>query len=172
MFNVEKLNWMNKEYWVKDKVKQIAGELSDSEIGRTLKTKQVTQLSAVVAPRIEYLGQVKKLVETKELDYISRLPAYDSNQLLWSKKPDKANARKQIENIIDMLNTAKEPLTEASVKSLIFPYAEKEGRGEVLWPLRFALSGLERSIDPFNLISILGKTEGIARLKKAFHLLE
>ena len=172
VFNVEKLNWMNKEYWIKDKVKQIAGELSDSEIGRTLKTKQVTQLAAVVAPRIEYLGQIKKLMEAKELDYILRLPVYDSNQLLWSKKPDKANARKHIESIIGMLDTAKKPLTEASVKSLIFPYAEKEGRGEVLWPLRFALSGLERSIDPFNLIAILGKTESVVRLKKALHLLE
>ena len=172
VFNVEKLNWMNKEYWVKDKVKQIAGELSDSEIGRTLKTEQVTQLSAVVAPRIEYLGQIKKLVEAKELDYISRVPAYDNNQLLWSKKPDKTTARKHIENIIKILSASNELLTEESVKSMIFPYAEKEGRGEVLWPLRFALSGLERSIDPFNLIAILGKAESVARLKNALHLLE
>lgn len=172
IFNIEKLNWMNKEYWVDGKVKQIAEDLSHSEIGKTLGTEQVVRLSATVASRIEYRGQVRALIEAGELDYIPRLPAYDARRLLWNKKPDKTDARKHIETIIKMLDSTKELETEEDVKSMLFPYAEKEGRGEVLWPLRFALSGQEKSLDPFNLIAILGKTESVARLKKALNLLK
>ena len=48
----------------------------------------------------------------------------------------------------------------------------KGGRGAVLWPLRYSLSGAERSPDPFTLISILGKEVAISRLYKAIAILE
>ncbi len=51
------------------------------------------------------------------------------------------------------------------------PYAEQEGRGAVLWPLRYALSGQERSPDPFSLISILGNDESISRIQNALAIL-
>ena len=45
--------------------------------------------------------------------------------------------------------------------------AEKaESRGEVLHPVRYALSGKDRSPDPFTLASVLGKDETINRIKK------
>ena len=53
------------------------------------------------------------------------------------------------------------------VKSLIFDYATKNGRGQVLWPVRMALSGKDKSPDPFTLIYILGKDESVARIKQA-----
>ena len=50
------------------------------------------------------------------------------------------------------------------IKSLVFDYATQEGRGAVLWPLRVALSGKEKSPDPFTLIYILGKEETSERI--------
>ena len=47
----------------------------------------------------------------------------------------------------------------------------KGGRGAVLWPLRYALSGAERSPDPFTLISILGPEESISRIQRAIAIL-
>ena len=49
---------------------------------------------------------------------------------------------------------------------------ENGGRGAVLWPLRYALSGQERSPDPFSLIYILGKEESILRIEEALGILE
>jgi glutamyl/glutaminyl-tRNA synthetase len=46
----------------------------------------------------------------------------------------------------------------------LWDYAEKEGRGNVLWPLRVALTGKEKSPDPFTMLSILGKKESLSRL--------
>jgi hypothetical protein len=48
----------------------------------------------------------------------------------------------------------------------------KGGRGAVLWPLRYALSGKERSPDPFTLISILGPQESAQRIQDAVAILE
>jgi hypothetical protein len=51
------------------------------------------------------------------------------------------------------------------------PYADKEGRKEVLWPMRYALSGRDKSPDPFFLAYILGKDETIRRIQSAIALL-
>lgn len=40
-------------------------------------------------------------------------------------------------------------------------------RGELLHPVRFALSGLDKSPDPFIIAEILGKNETLSRLQKA-----
>jgi glutamyl/glutaminyl-tRNA synthetase len=45
--------------------------------------------------------------------------------------------------------------------------AEEIGKGNVLWPMRYALSGKDKSPDPFILADILGKEETIKRLKFA-----
>ena len=42
-----------------------------------------------------------------------------------------------------------------------------ENRGAVLHPMRYALTGLDKSPDPFTVGGILGKNETISRLKKA-----
>ena len=49
----------------------------------------------------------------------------------------------------------------------LMPIANKIGRGEVLWPLRVALSGLDKSPNPFEIMEVLGKAESAARIKKA-----
>jgi glutamyl-tRNA synthetase len=82
------------------------------------------------------------------------------------------------------LESLREPIAalpeEASsdiVKGILMPLADAEeikgkgGRGALLWPLRYALSGQERSPDPFTLIAILGKEETLSRVKKAITLL-
>jgi len=50
-------------------------------------------------------------------------------------------------------------------------YAATVGKGNVLWPLRYALSGEEKSPDPFTLMAALGKDESISRIKRAIDLL-
>jgi glutamyl/glutaminyl-tRNA synthetase len=47
---------------------------------------------------------------------------------------------------------------------MLWGYAESVGRGSVLWPMRFALSGREKSPDPFTLAEIFGKTETLKRI--------
>jgi len=37
----------------------------------------------------------------------------------------------------------------------------------VLWPLRYSLSGREKSPDPFMIASIIGKSKTLARIENA-----
>ena len=48
--------------------------------------------------------------------------------------------------------------------------AEEVGKGETLWPLRYSLSGKEKSPDPFTLIDILGIEECKQRIKNAIEI--
>jgi hypothetical protein len=41
-----------------------------------------------------------------------------------------------------------------------------------LWPLRYSLSGVDRSPDPFTLISIIGKDETVLRIENAVEKLK
>jgi hypothetical protein len=54
-----------------------------------------------------------------------------------------------------------------SIKGSIWDYATEKGRGNVLWPMRYALSGKDKSPDPFTLAEIFGKQETLRRLNLA-----
>ena len=66
-----------------------------------------------------------------------------------------------------LLEGVSDEWSKESVKGALWPYAESEGRGEVLWPMRVSLSGREKSPDPFVIAGIIGKDETITRLKGA-----
>ncbi len=53
----------------------------------------------------------------------------------------------------------------------IMTLAEETGKGSVLWPLRYALSGKEKSPDPFTLLDILEIEESKKRVEKAIEIL-
>ncbi len=59
-----------------------------------------------------------------------------------------------------------------TIKMALMPYADEKGRGAVLWPLRYALSGAKHSPDPFTLISILGREESIERISNALAIIK
>ena len=43
----------------------------------------------------------------------------------------------------------------------------KRGKGNVLWPMRVALTGMDKSPDPFAVAGVLGKKKTIQRLNYA-----
>ena len=61
---------------------------------------------------------------------------------------------------------------EEKIADKISEYAEKEGKGDVLWPLRYSLSGKEKSPDPFTLLQILGKEESQRRIQESLEILK
>ncbi len=83
-----------------------------------------------------------------------------------------------LETLSEAIKALPEGASSATIKEALVPLADAEeakrkgGRGAVLWPLRYALSGQERSPDPFTLISILGVDEAISRIRKAVAILE
>lgn len=74
-----------------------------------------------------------------------------------------------IDKLIEILSEIKDWEKEKIEKTLL----EKTGesRGELLWPLRVALSGKKASAPPFDIAAILGREETLKRLQRALSVL-
>lgn len=114
-----------------------------------------------------------------ELSCLFTLPVIDQNLLLTKELPDNPGmTRTALESLSVALKSLPEGVSSEGVKMTLMPLADAEeakgkgGRGAVLWPLRYALSGQERSPDPFTLVSILGSAEALSRVRTAIGILE
>jgi glutamyl-tRNA synthetase len=129
---------------------------------------------ALLKERAQTFGEARQML-TGELKCLFEKPALEKAQLTakeavaGSTASYLAEAKEAVGNLpadasADAVKAALMPLADANPK-------ENGGRGAVLWPLRYALSGQEKSPDPFTLISILGKEESLARINAAIALL-
>jgi glutamyl/glutaminyl-tRNA synthetase len=109
---------------------------------------------------VNLLPQEEKLkIIARDFD-VTTLLELDKNKIVWKETSLMAT----LNHIIQ----AKE-IIKAGGDLMV--YAEREGKGSVLWPVRYALSGLEKSPDPFTLISLLGQDESLRRLDMAIAIL-
>lgn len=93
-------------------------------------------------------------------DYLHHAPDIDVTKINWKTVPVE-ETKKHLEEVLEILGD----------KDKIMKYAEEMGKGNVLWPLRFALSGKDKSPDPFTLIKVLGIEESRSRIESAIKLL-
>jgi len=160
VFNIERLNWFNKEYLKRlppEELKQRAREYlprCDEEM--------LMRLLPEIINRIHRLGEIGELIKQGEWDYFFNRPEIKKEML---KNPA------HLSEIIRLLEPLEEKeFTAPLIKNAVWSFASRVGRGEVLWPMRVALTGRERSPDPFTVASIIGKREAIDRLKYAAQL--
>lgn len=176
VFDLEKLRWFNRQYlhamsadaFATEALPHLEATMS-SRVSWHADTGQA--LIPLVRERISVWGDIDELAASGEFDLFFGTPSIDP-----SKIPQKGStpevAKKHLEYAQKALETGlKGPISPEEAKALIWDYAEQEGRGQVLWPLRFALSGRERSPDPFAIISIIGKDESIKRIEAAIQAL-
>ncbi len=163
VFNQEKLNWINKEHLRKMPAKDlrvlVAEHIGVSDDAR------IEKIAPIVLDRISKISDIEKMAEEGEWDYFFTAPEYDTGKLLWkdSAKEDIAN---NIDSAIKLLQSADFSSAD-TVKKALWDFAEERGRGAVLWPIRYALSGRDKSSDPFTIAAIIGKEEAISRLRIA-----
>ena len=110
-----------------------------------------------------------KLAEIKDEPYVATAPILDLEKICW-KSETKENTKLHLAKVLHLLESANF-LDKETVSSAVLPYAEEVGKGNVLWPLRYALSGQEKSPDPFTLLALLGKDESKNRVRTALSLL-
>ncbi len=170
-FNEEKLQWMNKEYLKK---------LSDLERNEyvmqaipleiqnlpNFESTRVTKLSNTILERAHTKTEITENILAGEYDWVWNMPEYDTALLKWKSDTDVAQALPRLQHVILLLTDADFSSPEA-IKAAIWDYAEATGKGEVLWPLRVALSGRERSPDPFTCAFALGADSVHERIQRA-----
>ncbi len=162
--NLEKLDWMNKEH-----IKKLSPEEIQNKIFEKLpKELHNPKLISVILERISKWSDVKEMLSNGELDFFYKDPVYDKTKLVYKDTPvEKINSN--IEQAIQTLaGIAEADFVTEKIKEALMNLANSlPSRGELFHPVRWSLSGLEKSPDPFIIAYILGKDETIKRLKKA-----
>lgn len=168
VFNVEKLNWLNREYISRltedEKFKKINSEFEKSKWGNSEKLKNeifTKKLSKIFLDRIHRWGEVSEILDSGEFDYLFENPILDNTKIVW-KNQTRESAKEKLKKVLKIIDTPEQ------IKEL----AEKEGKGETLWPLRYCLSGKEKSPDPYTLLDILGPDESVKRIEATLKILE
>ena len=167
ILNEEKLLWFNKEY-----IKKLPKEKIKEEIKKRLPNNMqneiiLEKITPMVTERINIWSDIDKMLETGDIQYYFIAPEYSIEMLVWKKGGTKEEAKENLTSVKEILSNVEEDLCPEKAKELLWGLAEKKGMGNVLWPTRVALSGKEKSPDPFTIISILGKVETISRLSRA-----
>ena len=167
-FNEDKLNWINKEH-----IKLLPENDLEKYVFEWLpKELQIKKIVPIIAERIYKFGEIKDMVEKGELDFFYKEPSYDKEKLIY-KDTAKEIILKNLINVVDQFSKIEElKFDKNEVRTCLDVISLETGKkGELLHPVRLALSGLEKSPDPFIISEILGKEETISRLNKAILLL-
>ncbi len=168
-WNNEKLDWINKEHIKKlspDELEKYVFEWLPEEL-------RIKKIIPVIVERISKFGDIKQMVDNGELDFFYKKPEYQKEKLIHKE----TSAQKTIDNLEEVLGVIKmtdeEDYNKENIKIFLMEIANRlESRGEILHPVRMALSGLDKSPDPFILAEILGKNETIIRLENAIKTLK
>lgn len=176
MFDEVKLQWFNREHLMRIQdqkfVIQTKNFMSPKLAEQLEETGRFEKLIPELRERIKTFGDVKDMEEAGEFAYFIEAPVYDKEQLLWGKEPNSAATRVRLKEAARLLEGVNEAdWNMHSVKRALWDFAEAEGKGNVLWPARMALTGQEKSPDPFTVAGILGKDETVARINTAAELL-
>ena len=181
-FNEEKLDWINHEHLKllsPDEQKEYIS-LYVSETIKKLPNYSVEilhKITPIIIERIKNGKDVIEMANNGDLTYFFSGPTYEKDSLFFKSskilKEDKYKIlASYLSKTISLLDSVSESnFNKDNIKNAVWSYSEEVGRGDILWPIRYALSGVDKSPDPFILADILGKKETIKRLEKAVSML-
>ncbi len=179
VFDLNKLDWMNAEY-IRTKTNPELVELCYpywQDSGQPLPQFDQVYLEAVVALEKDRLKKLSDIADGRT-DFYFKIPEYDSSILVW-KKSTAEETKHNLTLLGDLFRITDDEVMgdpsrlEETIKAFITEH--EMDNGSVLWPLRVAMTGLEKSPGPFEVTATLFKGWGRAhldeRLTKAVSLL-
>lgn len=173
IFDIKKLRWFNREYLLKMPVEEFergAGEVFEKAVrarGLPWDEAIAKKIVPTLRERLEIWSDIQVSADAGDFDFFFKEPEVDLAEIP-GKGDDAATAVRHLEEVVKLLSPLSEKEFENSetIKTALWDYATKEGRGAVLWPLRYSLTGKEKSPDPFIVAFILGKENTLARVNK------
>ena len=164
-FNEEKLKWMNKEHLEysltpQEREQYVLTALPERDADIT------KRLAPTIFERIHNQTEIKVADKEGEYDWAFGPISYTSELLKWKNDDSVAAALPRLKYAHQSLQHTDFSSAD-TLKTELWSYAEEAGKGELLWPLRVALTGRERSPDPFTCAFVLGKEETLIRIQSA-----
>ncbi|MFA6047698.1 MAG: glutamate--tRNA ligase [Parcubacteria group bacterium] len=173
VFDIKKLDWLNSE-WIKkispDNFRERALPfIKEKEFYKNLPDNQET---AIFINKLLGLEQqrIYKLSEIGDgVNFFFHDIEYDKELLRWKGMTDE-EIKKSLEKSQELLSDIKPQNWSLPNLGHILMEAAGDKRGELLWPLRVALTGEQKSPSPFEVAWVLGKDKTIALINKAINL--
>ena len=179
IFDVEKLNWFNREYIKKMSMTEFA-DYCMPVLKREFEARNIPwnreageRLIFVLKGATNTSKDLEEAVQKGEYDYVFVDPRPQAVHIP-DKKSNKEEALKHLEYIRSVLEPipAGERFNQVHLLDTVWIYATENGRGAVLWPLRYVLTGREKSPSPFVVADVIGKEATIRRIDTAIGILE
>lgn len=158
VFDLEKLDWLNSVYIRRMNVEELFARAIPYLVKAGIKTDDYPKKFLEKILMLEQ-ERLKKLSEIGErVKYFFEEPEYEPGLLVW-KKSDKKIIMKNLESLQIFLQSLpagkfRKEVLDAEIKKFI--ETSKLKTGEVLWPLRVALTGLKASPGPFEIMDAFG----------------
>jgi len=175
VFNTEKLDWLNGSYLRRLPLDELARRTIPFLEKENLVDEShcdfeyIKKVLALEQPRLKKLGEIGE-----RLAFFFKLPKYQPELLIWRDmlfKDIVTSLKVSLKtlNEIDESEFTKDNLEIILLKEV--KRAKNKDKGRLLWPLRVALTGLEASPGPFEILEILGKKESVRRIEAAIEKL-
>ncbi len=178
VFDVKKLDWMNGEY-----IKKLENKIF-VQAAMPFFEKFLTDNNFTIPAYLEANFDKALLLEQQRISRLAEVGegirflltenlGYDPAKLVW-KKSDAAKAKEILNLLInDISGYAETDFTKENFENKLKDFITRNNlaNGDVLWPLRVALTGADKSPAPFEVAEILGKEATLSRLRQAIEKL-
>lgn len=164
VFDNEKLIWFNREH-----IKKLSNEEFLSKVKEISGIESIhSTLLNLIKERVGILSEIKNLLSKDgEFGHLinDEISISDYSKCIW-KDSNPEQTKEYINHAISTLeNLSDDDFNAENIKNSLWDYSSEKGRGAVLWPIRYLLSGLDKSPDPFTIMEILGKSKSLVRLR-------
>ncbi len=146
--------------------------ISRGALNAPRESERLHRVVPLLKERVHTFEQAQELLNGEFSFLFEKTITIDRDVLL--KKEPLGNTEATRAHLVEIkkeIETFSETPTFEKVHDTLMPYADEKGRAQVLWPLRYALSGAIHSPDPFIIISIIGKKESLQRIDSALAVL-
>ena len=170
VFDVVKLKWMNGEY-IKAMDPEKFYEMAKPYIQQTIhRDLDLRKIAGMVQTRIEYFPDIAPLI-----DFFEKVPEYDPSMYRHKKmKTTEESSLTVMKEVLPVLE-AQDNYTNDALYERLLAFAQEKGykNGQVMWPIRTALSGKQMTpAGATEILEVLGKEESIRRIQNGIALLE
>jgi len=174
VFDLDRLNWISAQHIKKmssnELYKRAIEFLKEKEFFKNASAERKTEeyVKSILLIEKERLSKFTEVGESNQFFFSDNLK-YSKDEIRWKKNSDeetKINLEKSLEVLenISEENWEKEKIEKELLK------ATGDKRGDLLFPLRWVLTGQKFSPTPFEVAWVLGKEESLKRIKKALEL--
>lgn len=170
VFDIQKLKWMNGEYMKamdEDKFYEMALPYIKQVITKDLDLKKIAHMAKT---RIEVLPDIPALI-----DFFEAVPEYDVSMYTHKKMETNPEISLEVlEKILPVLEN-QEDYSNDALYELLCGFAKENGykNGQILWPIRTALSGKQMTpAGATEILEVLGKEESLKRIEAAVEKLK